>query len=603
MDSSDDGGMRSKIEQLFSLMHVTSSMHVYAYSILIGLITGFFGLGFNAVLHAVQQFIYLRFVGLSLPATRAEGLEMLLPMVAYSPFLVVTAPLLGGFLSAIVTTFFCPEAKGGGTDAIIDSFHSKNGRIEKRVPFFKSLATIFTVGFGGSAGKEGPIMQIGAGIGSFVGSRVQAGDRARRSLMLAGVAAGLSTVFRAPFGGALTAVEVVYREDIESDSLLPALLSAVSAYMVIRGFHADASVFSVPPVRLEHFHELVMYVGLGFLSVGVGFLFTGYYRLVQRMFEHWNVHPLMKPTLGGLVVGLVALLFPASIGDGLGVLQQTILGHRPPEAVDGGFRLAGFFLYIALLKIGTTSFTVGSGGSGGVFTPALFIGGMLGGAMGVFMQTLFPDLHISVVSFIMVGMGGFFIGVAHAPMAGMVMVCDMVGNYTLLPALMIVAVTSSLFSRSSIYKGQVENRFQSPAHYWDMNLNVLSRMFVGSYLDQLRRIAVVEPHKLVSDLEKRALDLKATDFIVIHTEGTYLGICSLRHFHHTAETDHLRNLLTAGDVARDIRCLGPDHSFSDALKVMMENEVDKVAVADAEGQVLGYLRFIDIMKLYYQKVR
>lgn len=595
--------MLQKIQRLTHLAHVATPMHVYAYSILIGLITGFFGLGFNHVLHLVQQFVYLRFVGLSLPATRAEGLETLLPLVAFSPVLVVAAPLLGGFLSAVVTTFFCPEAKGGGTDAIIQSFHSEGGRIEGRVPIFKSLATIFTVGFGGSGGKEGPIMQIGAGIGSFIGTQMKAGDRARRSLMLAGVAAGMSTVFRAPFGGALTAVEVVYREDIESDSLLPALLAAVSAYMVIRGFHADASVFTVPAVRLEHFYELIMYVGLGLLSVGVGFLFTRYYRLVQGMFDRWDVHPLLKPTAGGLVVGIVAFFFHSSIGDGLGVLQQAILGNRPVEAAEGGYSLAGFFLYLAFLKIVTTSFTVGSGGSGGVFTPALFIGGMLGGALGVFMQTLFPDLHISVVSFIMVGMGGFFIGVAHAPMAGMVMVCDMVGNYTLLPALMIVGITSSLFSRSSIYRGQVENRFQSPAHYWDMNLNVLSRMFVGSHMDHLRRIAVVEPHKLVSDLEKRALDLKATDFVVIRTDGTYLGICSLRHFHHTTETEHLRNLLTAGDVARDIRCLGPGDSFSDALKVMMENEVDKVAIVDDAGQVIGYLRFIDIMKLYYQKVR
>lgn len=589
------------LRRLWAKAHITSSLHVYFYSIVIGIITGFFGLGFNHALRFFQDFVFLRVVGLAVPLARAEGFKTGNPLVDFSPVLLFLAPAVGGLFSAFVTHYFCPEAKGGGTDAIIHSFHIDGGRIEGRVPFFKSLATIFTVGSGGSAGKEGPIMQIGAGIGSFIGSLVNAGDRARRSLMLAGVAAGMSAVFRAPFGGALTAVEVVYKEDIESDSLMPSILSAVSAYMVIRAFHADASVFAIPGVRLEYAWELVMYVVLGLVSVGMGYLFTSYYKIVRRVFDGWNVHPLLKPAAGGLVVGLIAVLFRESIGDGLGVLQQAILGQNTFN--EGGFRLAGFFLFLASLKIVTSSFTVGSGGSGGVFTPSLFIGGMLGGATGIFMHTLFPGLQISVVSFIMVGMGGFFIGVAHAPIAGMVMVCDMVQNYTLLPALMIVAVISAILSRSSLYAGQVENRFHSPAHHWDMNLNLLSRMKISEHLDRLRRIAVVETHKLVWDLERRALDLKATDFIVIRTDGTYAGLFSLRHFHFTGETMPLQNLLTAGDLARNIPALRPENSFSEALLIMMENEVDKVAIVDDRSQLEGYLRFSDIIQVYNKKVR
>jgi CIC family chloride channel protein len=395
-------------------------------------------------------------------------------------------------------------------------------------------------------------------------------------------------------------VEVVYREDIESDSLLPAILSAVSAYMIVRAFQADAAIFVVPPVQLNTFYELLFYVLLGLVCVGTGYLFTAYFRFVRRIFENWKVHPVLKPAVGGLIVGLAAVLFHDSIGDGSGVLQEVILGRRP-DAEWWGLTL--FFLFLAGLKIITTSFTVATGGSGGVFTPSLFIGGMLGGAVGVVAQHTFPDLNIPLVSFIMVGMGGFFIGVAHAPIAGMVMVCDMVGNYTLLPALMIVSVLSTVLSRFSIYEGQVENRFHSPAHYWDMNLNLLSQMKIENFSNLLRHIATVEPSRLVHRIEQDALALKATDFIVVGKGGTYEGICSLRHFRHTPETEALRNLLTAADVAREIPAMKLTDTFSDALQVMMENEIDKVAVVGERNEFLGYLRFVDIMQAYNQRVR
>lgn len=586
-------------QRLYARLRVTSPLHVYLYAILIGLTTGLFGLLFNHILHLVRDAIFLHGIGLSLPNPRGEGVAGL-AVVPFSPYLLFIAPAIGGLFSGVVTTYFCHDARGGGTDAIIRAFHSEGGRIGGRVPFFKSLATIFTVGFGGSAGKEGPIMQIGAGIGSFFGKILNVGDRAHRSMMLAGVAAGLATVFRAPFGGALTAVEVVYREDIESDSLLPAILSAVSAYMVVRAFQADAAMFVVPPVHLNTFYELLFYVLLGLVCVGTGYLFTAYFRLVRRVFENWNVHPILKPAAGGLVVGLAAVFFHDSIGDGLGVLQEVILGRRPDAEWWG---VAGFFLFLAGLKIITTSFTVATGGSGGVFTPSLFIGGMLGGSVGVVAQHFFPELQISVVSFIMVGMGGFFIGVAHAPIAGMVMVCDMVGNYTLLPALMIVSVLSTVISRFSIYEGQVENRFHSPAHYWDMNLNLLSQMKIASFTNLLRHITLVEPRRLVHEVEQDALELKATDFVVVGKGGAYEGICSLRHFRHTPETEELRTLLTVADVAREVRPLRLTDTFSDALQVMMENEIDKAAVIGDRDEVLGYLRFVDIMKAYNQRVR
>ncbi|GIX41579.1 MAG: chloride channel protein [Leptospiraceae bacterium] len=589
-------------ERIDSFLRIRTSFHVYFYSIITGILAGLFAVIFSYALAYFEHFLFSYVIGLELSHPAGEKLFESPITKEYNPFFLFLAPAIGGLLSATVSYLFCPEAKGNGTDEIIKAFHHKGGNVSLKVPFYKSIATIFTIGTGGNAGKEGPTMQIGAGIGSGLANFFKAGDRARRSLMIAGVAGGLGAIFRAPFGGAFTAVEVVYREDIESDTVVPAFLSSVAAYLVATNFTGNSAIFHIPSVQISHYYELFFYVILAFVSLAFGYIFTNFYKYIRDLFERLNIHFVFKPAIGGLVVGIFIVFFHELIGDGLGYMQELILGKKPLEGHP--LEIAAFFVLIALLKIVLTSFTVAAGGSGGVFTPSLFIGGMLGAALGTVFSYLFPHLDISIPSFFLVGMAGFFAGVAHAPIAGMIMVCDMVGNYKLLPALMIVSVISAILSKWSIYEGQVENRFHSPAHYWDMNLNILKKILISDIQDKIRKIAVVEPHLLLSDLEDRSVHLQATDYIVVNFDGTYMGICSLRKFHHTKDTEALKYLLTVGDVCDiGVPALKLWDHLSDALRIMHEKEIDKVAIVDDSNQLLGYIRFVDIIEIYHNIAR
>jgi len=487
---------------------------------------------------------------------------------------------------------------------MIHAFHHNEGNIGGRVPFFRAIATIFTLASGGSAGKEGPISQIGAGFGSALAQLLGAGARARRTLLLVGMAGGLGAIFRAPLGGALTAVETVYTEDFESDSLVPAIIASVTSYLVFTMIMGEGAIFAINKVSLNDYRQIFLYIVLGLVCTGLGWIFIRMFRKMQDFFAGLSLHPVLKPTLGGVFVGVIGVLVPEILGGGLGLVQETILGNGMFGTTDY-LNLAGFFLLIAVLKMLVTSFTIASGGSGGVFGPSLFIGGMIGGSFGSLSAFLFPTLHISIAAFTLVGMGAFYGGIASAPIAGMIMVCDMIGSYALLPPLMIVSIISvTLSSKWSIYRGQLANRFKSPAHYWDMNFDVLEKMPISRNFSNFRKNAIVQKNLLLTQLDKISTEVQASDFVVINADETYAGIVSLRKTRMSEEYEHIRHLVTIEDaIDSSIAAVSPNDSLGDALRIISETEIDKVAVVSKEKKVIGYLRYIDIMSAYRSGLR
>jgi len=238
-------------------------------------------------------------------------------------------------------------------------------------PFF--FATFFTLGFGGSAGREGPIAQIGAGFGSMVATFFKLSDRERRILLLAGCAAGLSAIFRAPLGGALTSIEVLYREDLETEALIPAIISSITAYVVFTLIFGSQPIFYFPEYHFSHPVELFFYIVLGLVCIPLGMFYVKiFYGIRDHVFRPLNIPRYYKPMIGGLGVGILGLWLPQIYGDGWGWIQLAILGKLS----------IGIMALLAIAKIFATSFTISSGGSGGVFGPTLFIGGMIGGATG-----------------------------------------------------------------------------------------------------------------------------------------------------------------------------------------------------------------------------
>jgi chloride channel protein, CIC family len=579
---------------------------IYMYSIVIGLLSGLGAIVFNEVLHVVSEVTMQSWAHLPGPLTpeAALGPGDVSDILPPRRWLWVLLPVVGGLISGLLVKTFAPEAEGTGTDGYIDAFHNHGGSIRRRVPLVKSLATLATLSSGGSAGKEGPIAQIGAGIGSSLGRFLKMGARARRTLMVAGAAGGLGAIFRAPLGGALTAVEVLYKEDIETDALTPAIISSVSAYTLFSAVNGFDHVFAY---NAEAFHEpaqLIFYAALGLLCSAAGYLYVRFLRGSKRVFfDRLPINKYLIPPIGGLLVGLVGLAYPQAMGQGFGYVQQLML-DQPIGGIETGVRVLAT---LALLKIVTTSFTISSGGSGGVFAPSLFIGAMLGGCIGTLSHQFFPDLVPDVTPFVVVGMGAFFAGVANAPIASLVMVAELTGAYELLPPLMVVAVLALITSRRwSVYATQVPNKFSTRAHLWEMNPNVLKRVTIGEAMRGRYSRSAIIPHDLsLTGVESFASESGERDLLLMDGIGGLSGLLSLNDVEDREELEDASALLLADDlVNRRIIFLRPQDNLISALEFFGESEFDKLPIVEsAEGhdRLLGHIRYRDIIAFYQRE--
>jgi CIC family chloride channel protein len=590
-----------KLQELFASINPRT---IYFYSVIIGLLSGLGAIVFNELLHAAVEITMESWARLPLPPLKGEGSSHPIPSGPPRRWLLLLLPVAGGLISGLLVKTLAPEAEGTGTDGYIDAFHNKAGSMRRRVPWVKSLATLATISSGGSAGKEGPIAQIGAGIGSAVGRYLKMGARARRTMMVAGAAGGLGAIFRAPLGGALTAVEVLYKEDLETDALMPAILSSVTAYTLFCSVNGFDHVFSYEG---ESFHtpvQLLFYAVLGLACSGAGYLFVHFLHGSKRFFfDRIPINKYLIPPIGGLLVGIVGFAYPQVMGQGFGYMQQLILN----QPISGIQTTVGFLGALAVLKIATTSFTISSGGSGGVFAPSLFIGAMLGGCVGSISHHFFPTLVPDVAPFVVVGMGAFFAGVANAPIASLMMVCELTGAYELLPPLMVVAIIALVTSRRwSIYTNQVDNKFSSKAHLWEMNPNILKRVTIGDAMRGVySRSAIISPNLRLEQVESIAREAGESDLLLENDRGELCGLVSLADLGDRENLEHLGSLVLALDlVNRRTVSLSPDDNLIRALEFFGERELDKLPIVESRDgfhKLLGHVRYQDIIGFYQRE--
>ncbi len=590
--------MLNRLKLVLSVRHPNS---IYLYSVLVGVICGVASMLFSFIMNLLESFF------LSMHMQDPAKNENLIQKIQFATqhtstsLIILLLPAVGGLFAGLIIHYFCKDASGTGTDEMIHAFHFKEGKINTTTPFYKGIATFFTVPTGGSGGKEGPISLIGAGIGVWFAGLVKGGARARRTLLLAGTAAGLGSVFRSPLGGALTAAEMVYKKDIESDALIPCFISSVTAYLVYISYAGAESPFHIMQSQAFHAQEIPFYLLLGALCFLFGFLFIKGFNNTRTFFAKLKfLPPWLKPAVGGLLTGCVALLFFEVTGMGNDFLEFVISGHYPDYFVSqGAISVALTFLAIAFLKIVTTTLTIGSGGSAGIFGPSLFIGAMLGAATGIFTQIVFPNQNVSIASFMVIGMGAFYAGVAHAPIAGIVMIIEMSGNYTLLPPLIIVSIFTFLLSRRiSFYKNQVDNRFKSPAHSYNMRTDVLENSLLKEAFPEFRNIAVINQNWSYNEVISYATVTHASDFVVIDDEWNYMGMLSLR----LITTKREERDLPIKKYVEKIPSIDSTQNLSAALNVILEHDIDKVAILE-NGKVAGYIRYRDIFEAYNSSMK
>ncbi len=426
-------------------------------SLVLGIIGGLCAQLFTWMLRISQKFFLGWIAGYTPPGIPIDGGTLHQVIGSHGLWLIPVVTTLGGLISGALVYGLAPETEGHGTDTVVKALHFTGGTLRARVAPVKMLASAITIGSGGSAGREGPTALIAAGFGSVYATWFKRPEREKRLIVMMGMAAGLSAIFRSPIGTAIFAVEVLYSSiEFESEGLLYCMLAAIIAYAVNGAFVGWEPLFNVPtlsaPTRVASYG---WYILLGAASGIVGTALPEFFYRIRDGFHALRIPPWLKPALGGLLVGLIALRLPQVLGGGYGWIQMTINGQLALKLL----------LVLLLAKMLALSFTVSSGGSGGVFAPSLFVGAMLGGSFALLS-------HHHPAGMVIVGMAAVFGGAARVPIATLLMVAEMTGGYQLLvPASLAVMLSyviqvnlSSFFKYDSLYEAQVAGRADSPSH-------------------------------------------------------------------------------------------------------------------------------------------
>lgn len=553
------------------------------------------------------KFVFLKLVaGMDIPHPAGENLfehaaghgEHVSPLLG--PWAIPIGTTLVGLVTGFLVNKFIPDAVNAGTDgtdAMIKAFHRQEGNIRARVPLIRGITSILTISTGGSAGVEGPISQIGAGVGSFLATKLGLSTKERRIMLLAGAAGGLGAIFRAPLGGALTAIEVIYKEDFEAEAILPAVLSSVVAYSIFTFFFGTQPIFAIPKFAFDHPAELPYYILLALVCTLTGWMYVRcfytvkysvFWRLKAKVGIMWTM------ALGGLLMGVFGMYYPYVLAGGYGWLEMAILGQMP----------AMLMLSIIFAKTLATSMTIGSGMSGGMFAPALFVGGMSGGLVGKLAAFYNPAEVAQPGGYVLVGMAAFFASVANAPIGPLIMVCELTQGYGLLAPLMLASAIALVLGRHfSLYENQVDNKFDSPAHTGDMTINVLEGLKVRDYY-RPGRVTVLEPGTTLKALTD--IIANSTDFYypVRGEDGRIAGILDMRTVRQVLYERNLYDLIVVGDLAGLPATLHPDDDLYSALLACVKTDYGQIPVVDRqdETRVLGLLNREDVFKAYNETI-
>lgn len=530
-----------------------------------------------------------------------------------SPLAIIGVLIFGGLVSGFFVYRFAPEAEGHGTDGAIEAFHDKRGNISPRVAIIKTLASALTLGTGGSGGREGPIAQIGASVGSCVGQILKLSAHDRRILLAAGMGAGVGAVFRAPLAGALFAGEILYREaDIESDVIVPSAIASIVAYSVYGLFlPADlcfGHVFGVlPKFEMRSIAELLPYSVLALVLVGVGFLYTRCFQEMHRLFARMPGPRMIRPAIGAGLTGLVAIALYFSQDQNEDTLAVLSTGYSILQtALKSPFDLSvGLLLTVAAVKIVTTSLTISSGGSGGVFGPSMVIGGCVGVAVGQITAMYWPH-EIHPGAFGMVGMAGFFAGCAHAPISTIIMVSEMTGSYQLLlPAMWVSTLCFLMSTRWTLYERQVPSRLESPAHRGDFLIDVLEGITVNDVYRRDRRIDTVPEAMPLASIVKLLTRTQQHYFPVVDDNHAMVGIFSTNDVRRYLYDESIWQLADAADVMTSpFLSVAPADDLNIAMKKFTALNLDELPVLSVESpdQLIGMLRRKETIAAYNQRL-
>ncbi len=594
-----DSRPRAFLRRLSEWLELSGFAKWVALASVVGVLGGLAAVGFSLLVENAKEFGFGRIAG-----TTQGGL-----MKGARPELVLALPALGGLLVGLVVHYAGTEHDGMGTDAVIRTFHRMKGRVRRRVAAVTALTTTLTIGTGGSGGRIGPISRIGASIGSAIAGRLHLSDRDRRLFLLAGGSAGVGAMFGAPLGGALFLPEVMYRRaEFEGDAIIPCVVSSSVAYATFSAILGEERAIMLPATVVGGLHfgglsEIGIFLVLGILCAILGWLYIHGVRGVTTLVKRQTLVPrVLHPALGGLIVGGIALAL-LQVVEGHGV---AFGGSALAEAAISGVLELKVLVILIVAKVVATAVTVGSGGGGGVFAPSLCLGAVIGATVGLGADNLLPGLELDPAEFALVGMGGFFAGVAKVPIAAVVMVSEMTGNYALLAPLMIVAVVHvSLSTRWSIYPSQVGGPFDSPAHTGDYAVDVLQSLKVSDILTDSMEATLIDENTTLRKTMRIVSDSRDTHFPVVDDKRDLVGIFSLNDLRHIFLEHEVQDVVVARDFMREqVATITAEDTLHDAQMLFTRRAVRALPVVDTDNprRVVALLKRNDVGRAYTDRL-
>ena len=523
--------------------------------------------------------------------------------------MLVWLPMAGALLVGHITYYFAREAKGHGVPEVMDAIHRQGGVVRPRVAVAKAVASALTIGSGGSAGTEGPIIQIGAAIGSSFGQILRVKRSQMPVLVACGVAAGIAAIFNAPIAGVLFALEIFLR-DFSFRTFSPVVFSSVLSCSVTHALMGeDKAIFFADPSVGYTFSgmELPFFSVLGVLCAlaGVAFIWTLY--KTEDIFEAIKMPEAWKPVLGAFGLGLTGLAFctvaagdtvPVFYGNGYPLIESVISLKLFDHAI---WALAAFFV----LKLLATCLTLGSGGSGGIFAPSLFMGAALGGAFGLLLRHFGLIEHGSVTAYALVGMGALVAASTHAPLTAIVILLEVTREYrVMLPAMfaaIIATAVAQLLMRDSIYTLKLRRRGVRLGRLAD--LTILKRITV----DQVRRIKAVQVKP--EDPLQRLLDLagesEAMDFVVVDEQDVYQGLVIAADIRTALLRPEAVPLLVVGELMRSgVPTVNSQETLDTVLDKFARSDVQSLPLLGDEdaSPVLGLITRQAVMARYHEEL-
>ena len=551
-------------------------------AVIVGLAAGIGAVGFRHLINFFQLIAY-------------GSSDELLGVVDTIPWnQKVWVPALGGLIVGPLVYFLAREAKGHGVPEVMEAVTLRGGIIRKRVVIIKSLASAISISTGGSVGREGPIVQIGSAIGSTLGQALRLSADRMRTLVGCGAAAGIAATFNAPIAGSMFALEVILG-DFALATFSPIVISSVVATAVSRAYLGDTPAFIVPAYELVSGWEFPMYLILGLFCAAVGVTFTKTLYRTEDVFDKFKFPEYLKAVIGGMILGIVGLLFPQILGVGYGAMDMALLQQLS----------WWLMLVLVIVKVLATSITIGSGGSGGIFAPSLFLGAMAGGFFGMLVHHLFPNVTASPGAYSIVGMGAVVAATTHGPLAAILILFEMTGSYKIILPLMfscIVATTvSGQLLRDSIYTLKLARRGIDIKE--GKEVNVLKSLYVNEVMSH--NVETIPEGCTLEVMADKISKSRHNSFPMLDSDNKLVGILSFNDYSEAIFDEDLKHLVVAKDLATsNVVTVSSDDNLYTALEAISRKDFSTLPVVSQKdsAKLVGIISRRDIVGAYDKAV-